>query len=140
VATKSRRDLYENLGDSGAGIHFVLTIVVFTLAGMGLDALFGTAPVLTIALGVVGFVGGFLRVVFWEQYEDARRATLGRPERRQREVPQILRDKAAESGDAREAGDVTGVESVADYKPRRFGDPVPASLRSSTVAGNGGEA
>lgn len=127
LATKSRRDLYENLGESGAGIHFVLTIAVFTLAGLGLDRLFGTDPALTIVFGVIGFVGGFLRVVYWEQYEDARRRTLGRPERRQREVPEVLREKAGAAG-TRLRGDVSGVATMADYRPRRFGDPVPESL------------
>lgn len=138
MATKSRRDLYEGLADSGAGIHFVLTTVVFTLGGMGLDALLGTRPVCTIVLGVVGFVGGFLRVVYWEQYEDARRKTLGRPPRRQREVPQVLREKATRARGSREPGDVAGVGSFAEYRPRRFGDPVPAGLLRA-VPSRGGE-
>ncbi|KAB2860966.1 MAG: AtpZ/AtpI family protein, partial [Bauldia sp.] len=81
LATKSRRELYENLGESGAGIHFVLTIAVFTLAGLGLDRLFGTDPALTIVFGVIGFVGeerlaGLERVRHAGEAE-ARREDLG---------------------------------------------------------------
>ena len=43
---------------SGLGVQMVGTIVVFTLLGRWLDGYFGTEPLLTIVLILVGLAGG----------------------------------------------------------------------------------
>lgn len=126
-----RRQRYEGLSNQGAGIQFVLTITVFTLAGMGLDAVFGTRPTITIALGVIGFVGGFARVMYHDHYEAAWRKAHGKPELQQREVPYVLAAKTAAADRERLPGDVDGIEAYDDWRPRRFGDPVPESLATA---------
>ena len=57
-------------GDSlGRGAEMAISVLVFSVIGLVLDALFGTTPTITIALVVFSLVGNFVRMYY--QYKAA---------------------------------------------------------------------
>jgi ATP synthase protein I len=67
----------------GLGMDAVIVLVLFGVAGYGLDRLFGTLPVLTIVLVVLGAVGVFARFKYryearMAEHEAARRGRANR--------------------------------------------------------------
>ena len=63
-----RRELYNGFGNALAlAMEFAVGPVIFGGLGWFLDQRLGIFPVLTIALGIVGVVGSFLRM--WYRYD-----------------------------------------------------------------------
>ena len=59
---RDQQELWNGFGDTLArALEYVLTPLLFGLLGAGLDRVFGTSPVLMIALGAVAVVGLALR-------------------------------------------------------------------------------
>lgn len=79
-----KTDVRVNTEDSlGQGMDAVIMLLVFLLAGFGLDRLFGTMPVFMIVMTIVGSVGLFFKFKYryearMDELEDQRR---GRAER-----------------------------------------------------------
>jgi F0F1-type ATP synthase assembly protein I len=68
VELRERQATWQGFGDALAmAVEFVVTPLLFALAGFGLDRWFGTGPVLAIVLGVFGLVGVVLRTYYWYQ-------------------------------------------------------------------------
>ena len=89
---KPRTDVRVNSEDAlGLGMDAVIVIVLFFLAGFGLDSVFDTTPVFMIALTLLGAVGLFAK--FWYRYS-ARMEQL-EAERRRRSTHSQFRDRAA---------------------------------------------
>jgi len=63
-----RRELYNGFGNTLAiAMEFAVGPVIFGALGWFLDQWLGWFPVLTIALGILGVVGSFLRM--WYRYD-----------------------------------------------------------------------
>jgi hypothetical protein len=119
----ARKQALTGVGEGlSVAFAFVATGVLFALGGVLLDRWLGTDPVLAAVLAGVGFTGGFLRLVYADKYEAARRAKLGISPPPQRQAPAVLADRARHK-----------TASVA-FKPRRFGDPVPEDLAARVAA------
>ena len=59
---RDRQELWNGFGDTMArALEFVLTPLLFGLAGFGVDRLLGTSPVFMIVLGALAVVGLALR-------------------------------------------------------------------------------
>ena len=59
---RDRQELWNGFGDTMArALEFVLTPLLFGLAGFGLDRVLGTSPVFMIVLGALAVVGLALR-------------------------------------------------------------------------------
>ncbi|MBX7161335.1 MAG: AtpZ/AtpI family protein, partial [Acidimicrobiia bacterium] len=111
------------------GVEYVVAVLFFMGVGWLLDRWLGTAPWILVAFTVVGFVSGFLRLFYAEDYAKARRRTLGIAEPPQREVPEVLTEAAAAErerapGRLFPGRDGDGIVGVDDRRPRRFGEPV----------------
>ena len=77
-------------GDSlGRGAEMAISVLVFCVIGLLLDAIVGTTPTITIALVVFSLVGNFVRMYY--QYKAARDAQLAprlsQATRHQQETP-----------------------------------------------------
>ena len=80
----SQRRFLENLSDANTGAYeLVLTPLIFALIGYGIDRVAGTGHVLTVVLGIVGFVGTTLRLYF-DYVERMKKAEEGKPWTRDR--------------------------------------------------------
>ena len=66
AASKSsgKRELTAQMGRTTGGYELVFSPMLLALLGYGLDRLFGTVPVLTITLGVLGLVGAVVKIYF----------------------------------------------------------------------------
>lgn len=79
---KPRTDVRINTGSSpGLGLDVVFVIVLFLLAGFGLDRLFGTLPIFVIVMTVLACVGLFATYKYryearMEELDAERRAKL----------------------------------------------------------------
>jgi Putative F0F1-ATPase subunit Ca2+/Mg2+ transporter len=63
--TLLHRALYGGFGDAlSQAFEFAVIPVLFALAGLGLDAWLGTAPVFVVALASLGLVGVCLRTIY----------------------------------------------------------------------------
>jgi hypothetical protein len=120
-------------------LAFEYVAAVLMLMGIGwlLDRWLGSGPWIMLGFAVAGFVLGFLRIFYAEEYAKARRETLGIPHPTQREVPEVLKDTADEERKwapgtlfPGKAGD--GIVTYADWRPRRFGEPVPPEIAPSS--------
>lgn len=115
------------------GIEYVVAVLFFMGIGWLLDRWLGTAPWILVACVAVGFVSGFLRLFYADEYAKARRRTLGIAEPPQREVPEVLTE-AAQAERERVPGrlftgvDGDGILRYENWRPRRFGEPVPSEL------------
>lgn len=122
------------------GIEYVVAVLVFMGIGWLLDRWLGTSPWILVAFVVVGFVSGFLRLFYADEYAKARRRTLGIAEPPQRQVPEVL-SEAADAERERAPGrlfpsrDGDGIVSYEDWRPRRFGEPVPEELADEADPG-----
>jgi len=90
----------------GHGMDAVIMLVLFLLAGFGLDRLFGTMPIFMIAMTLLGSVGLFLK--FKYQYE-ARMDEL----EEQRRGPAARNAAAAAAAAAAASADATAVNPEA---------------------------
>jgi hypothetical protein len=62
---RDQQELWNGFGDTLArALEFVLTPLLFGLAGAGLDRVLGTSPIFMIALGALAVVGLALRTYF----------------------------------------------------------------------------
>lgn len=80
VTTTKRVSTEDSLGH---GMDAAITLVVFLLAGYGLDRLFGTMPVFMIVMTVLGAVGLFLKFKYayearMDELDTQRRNRAGR--------------------------------------------------------------
>ena len=68
-----RRDLYNGFGTTFTrAFELVVTALLFALGGRLLDGRLDTDPLFTVALAILGIVGGFLRA--WFAYVEAMKA------------------------------------------------------------------
>lgn len=126
MARTSRQELYSGIGNGFAlGFAFVATVLVLTGLGALADSALRTGHVFLVVLSVVGFAGAFLRLVFNDRYEAARRESLGLAPVTQREVPSVLQER---TDAVRRRGAPHGI------RRRRFGDPVPDDLAVAVAA------
>lgn len=121
------------------GIEYVVAVLVFMGIGWLLDLWLGTAPWILVAFCVIGFASGFLRLFYADEYAKARRRTLGIPEPPQRVVPDVLAQSAAAErertpGRLFPGRDGDGIVGYEDWRPRRFGEPVPDELTAEGEA------
>ena len=80
INTQKRVNTEDSLGH---GMDAVIMLVLFLLAGFGLDRLFGTMPIFMIAMTVLGSVGLFLKFKYsydarMEEHEAQRRGPAAR--------------------------------------------------------------
>jgi ATP synthase protein I len=80
INTQKRVNTEDSLGH---GMDAVIMLVLFLLAGFGLDRLFGTMPIFMIAMTVLGSVGLFLKFKYsydarMEEHEAKRRGPAAR--------------------------------------------------------------
>ena len=81
---KPRTDVRVNSEDAlGLGMDAVIVIVLFFLAGFGLDSVFDTTPVFMIVMTVLGAIGLFAKFKYryderMNEHEAQRLAKLGR--------------------------------------------------------------
>lgn len=62
---ETRRELYQGFGNTlSRALELVVAPFVFAALGFLVDRWLGTSPLLTIAFGVVGVVGGSLRIYY----------------------------------------------------------------------------
>lgn len=64
MTTSQRRELTQQMGRTTGGYELVFSPLLMALIGYGLDRVFGTLPVLTIVLGVLGLVGAVTKMYF----------------------------------------------------------------------------
>jgi hypothetical protein len=84
IEQRDRQELWSGFGDTMArALEFVITPFLFGLGGFGLDRVFGTEPVLMIALAVLAFVGLIVRwyYVYAEEMRRHEGRLPGRSER-----------------------------------------------------------
>jgi len=60
---KDRRVERSYLRHAGVGVQFGLTILIFVLGGIWLDARLGTSPLFTVLLLLLGFVGATVSLI-----------------------------------------------------------------------------
>ena len=76
---EERQAMWSGFGNGLAQAFEMAVIpVLFGLAGYALDRIVGTRPVFTIALGVLGLVGVFVRAYYWYMAA-AEKADAGKP-------------------------------------------------------------
>jgi F0F1-type ATP synthase assembly protein I len=59
-----KRELTRQMGRTTGGYELVFSPMLLALLGYGIDRLFGTVPVFTIALGVLGLLGAVVKIYF----------------------------------------------------------------------------
>ncbi len=126
---------YTKMGQGlSSGIEYAMTVALPTVGGYFLDRALGTKPWFVVVGATVGFILGFLRIMYADKYEKARRRGLGidASSEIEREVPDVLKNKTSRPPGTIK-NEVTGLTSYSDYRPRRFGDPVPDHLLQSTI-------
>lgn len=63
--TETRRDLYQGFGDTfSRAVELVVAPLLFAALGFWADHALGTSPLLAIAFGVIGLLGGSLRAYY----------------------------------------------------------------------------
>jgi F0F1-type ATP synthase assembly protein I len=77
VAVANKREMSEQMGHATGGYELALSPLLLALIGFGLDHLFGTTPLLTIVLGVVGLVGVVTKIYFQYRSEMEEHAKNG---------------------------------------------------------------
>ena len=55
---------------AGVGLQFGVTIAIFVWVGVWLDERFGTSPLFTIGLALLGFVGAMASLIYRVQAEE----------------------------------------------------------------------
>ena len=82
VELRERQATWQGFSDALAmAVEFVATPLLFALLGYWLDGVFGTGPVLAIALGLFGLTGIVLRTYYWYQ-ANVKREEEGKPWKR----------------------------------------------------------
>jgi F0F1-type ATP synthase assembly protein I len=97
INTQKRVNTEDSLGH---GMDAVIMLVLFLLAGFGLDRFFGTTPIFMIVMTVIGSVGLFLK--FKYSYEA-----------RMDELEEQRRGPAARNAAAQASADATAVDPEA---------------------------
>jgi hypothetical protein len=64
VTGSEKRDFTRQIGRSTGGYELAFSPMLLALMGYGIDRLFGTVPVFTISLGLLGFVGAVVKIYF----------------------------------------------------------------------------
>jgi F0F1-type ATP synthase assembly protein I len=64
VSVSQRREITDQMNRSTGGYELVFSPLLLALIGFGLDKLFGTLPVFTISLAVLGLVGVVVKIYF----------------------------------------------------------------------------
>jgi F0F1-type ATP synthase assembly protein I len=59
-----KREFTRQIGRSTGGYELAFSPVLLALIGYGIDRLFGTVPVFTISLGLLGFIGAVVKIYF----------------------------------------------------------------------------
>ena len=75
----SQRRFIENLSDANTGaFELVVTPLLCALIGFAIDGALGIRPVLTVALGGLGFAGAVLRL-YYDYTSRMKKASAGKP-------------------------------------------------------------
>ncbi len=64
VTGSEKREFTRQIGRSTGGYELAFSPMLLALIGYGIDRLFGTVPVFTISLGLLGFVGAVVKIYF----------------------------------------------------------------------------
>ncbi len=59
-----KREFTRQIGRSTGGYELAFSPMLLALLGYGIDRLFGTVPVFTISLGLLGFIGAVVKIYF----------------------------------------------------------------------------
>lgn len=114
-------------------LEYAGLVVIFLVIGWLLDRAFNATPWFVVIFAILGFIGGFLRLMFADRYDEARRVFRGLDPKPQREAPDVLSRESEEGG--RDIFDTkTGLTSFKDWKPRKYGDAVPDELKKDDQA------
>jgi len=118
-----------------AGFEHAGAVGLFVFFGLALDRLFDTQPFMVIMCTVIGFVAGFLRLFYHREYEASRQAMQGTTPAPQRQPPEVLRARSRAARNTsmfQETGKMA--RHFVDWKPRRFGAPLPDELQDTAAA------
>jgi F0F1-type ATP synthase assembly protein I len=77
VSVSQRREITDDMNRSVGGYELVFSPLILALIGFGLDKLFGTLPLFTVAFAVLGLVGVVVKIYFQYRTEMERHEASG---------------------------------------------------------------
>jgi F0F1-type ATP synthase assembly protein I len=77
VSVSQRREITDDMNRSVGGYELVFSPLILALIGFGLDKVFGTLPLFTVAFAVLGLVGVVVKIYFQYRTEMERHEASG---------------------------------------------------------------
>ncbi len=111
--------------------EYAALVAIFIVIGLGLDKWLGSGQLFVVIFVILGLVGGFLRLMYGQQYDRARRVFRGLPaDEAEREIPDALLEIEESKRAAGERPGIdkqvfdskTGLVGFKDYQPSKYGE------------------